>query len=343
MIVMTEPVPADRKRPSIYDVAARAGVSHMTVSRVLNGAESIRPETKRRVQLAIDELNYSPSAAARSLATRRAMRIGVLLDTPAEFGPNSTLLTLEEAAREHGYTVATFSHTGADDDILTMGVAELQRQGIDALCVVAPRDGTPRALQESALDIPVVLLGDGSDVDGLISIDADQEQGATLAVEHLQSLGHRSIVHLTGAPDSLAARARRRAWQAALERAGVEPRWVEGDWSSDAGYRLGVSAELMGDASAVFAGNDRMALGLVHGLAARGRSVPHEVSVVGFDDMPEAAHFLPPLTTVRQDFSGLAHAAVAAILGALEGEETHPARIPATLVVRESTAPFTAR
>ena len=100
MIVMTEPVPADRKRPSIYDVAARAGVSHMTVSRVLNGAESIRPETKRRVQLAIDELNYSPSAAARSLATRRAMRIGVLLDTPAEFGPNSALVrTPPTAAR----------------------------------------------------------------------------------------------------------------------------------------------------------------------------------------------------------------------------------------------------
>ncbi|MFH8249524.1 LacI family DNA-binding transcriptional regulator [Microbacterium sp. B2969] len=335
---MADEAPGRSKRPSIYDVAKLAGVSHMTVSRVLNGSPNIRPATKERVEAAMSEMHYRPSSVARSLATQRTMRIGAMVDAPSEYGPKTTLLALEAAARDRGYSIVPFSNLGDDEAEFEEGIAELERQGIDALCIIGPRISTPRIVGEVAATMPVILIGDLT-ADGLVHIDIDQTGGVTAAVDHLLELGHRSLLHLAGPPHTVVGVARERAFVHAVSGTGVRWRTVIGDWSSESGYALGASAEAVADATAVFAANDQMALGVMHGLWSRGLRVPDDVSVVGFDDMPGAAHFLPPLTTVRQDLYHLGEVVIETAISAIGGEIVHSATVPSTLVIRSSTGP----
>lgn len=326
------------QRPSIYDVARHAGVSHMTVSRVLNDHPNIRASTRERVLKAIDEMNYTRSSIARALATRRAMRIGVLVDSPVQHGPNSTLHAIESAARDAGYAISAFSISEDEDSQLDAGVVELVTQGVDALCIIAPRKSSLDLLRQQSTGVPVIVIRSKADP-AWYTVAVDQRAGARLAVEHLIGLGHRRILHLAGPRDWYDAREREQGWretliEAELPATGLLP----GDWTSDFGYEVGLSVTL-GEATAVFAANDQMALGLVHGFAQRGVRVPDDISVVGFDDLPDARHFLPPLTTVRQDFAALGALALQRVLAAIEGEEgVQHELIAPTLVQRASTA-----
>ncbi len=325
------------QRPSIYDVAKQAGVSHMTVSRVLNGHPNIRESTRERVLQAIDDMNYTRSSIARALATRRAMRLGVLVDGPLQHGPNRTLRALETAARRVGYSISAFSISDDDDAQIDTGVMDLVTQGVDGLCVIAPRASSLDILRQQSTGLPTIVVKAEPDA-VWHTVAVDQRAGALLAVTHLIELGHRSIVHLSGPIDWYDARERDRGWRDALALAGLpiaEP--VAGDWTSDCGYRFGQSLDPE-SATAVFVANDQMALGVVHGLAERGISVPGDISVVGFDDLPDARHFLPPLTTVRQDFAALGELVLQQIVAAIEGE-ARPAHdmIEARLIVRRST------
>ncbi|MDQ0649668.1 DNA-binding LacI/PurR family transcriptional regulator [Microbacterium natoriense] len=331
------PVGGPRK-PSIYDVADRAGVSHMTVSRVLNGHPNIRASTRDKVMKAIDEMSYTRSSIARALATNRTMRIGAIVDNPGFFGPNSVLRAIEVAARENGYAVSSFSAGEGKDRRVDAGVMELLTQGVDALCVIAPRASSLDLLRQQAIGLPTLVVKEEPD-EQMHTASVDQRAGATAAVRHLIDLGHRKILHVAGPPDWFDAKARTEAWRAALEDAGlpvVPP--VIGDWSSDSGYVFGQTLDL-GDATAVFVANDQMALGLMHGFAERGIRVPDDVSVVGFDDAPDARHYLPPLTTVRQDFTLLGRVVIGELLAAIEGAETEARElIQPELRVRASTA-----
>lgn len=336
---MSEQTARGWQRPSIYDVAKQAGVSHMTVSRVLNGHPNIRESTRDRVLKAIDEMNYTRSSIARALATRRAMRIGVLVDSPVQYGPNSTLRAIESAARDAGYSISSFSISDDEHSQIDSGVVELVTQGVDALCVIAPRASSLDLLRQQSTRIPTLVIKAEPDPQ-MHTVAVDQRAGATVAVSHLIELGHRSIAHLSGPLDWFDARAREQGWRDALTTAGLpvlEP--VIGDWTSDFGYDFSTRSDFS-DVTAVFAANDQMALGLVHGLAERGIRVPQDVSIVGFDDLPDARHFLPPLTTVRQDFAALGALAMQLIIAAIEGEEgaAHD-KIAPTLVIRSSTAP----
>lgn len=327
------------QRPSIYDVAKQAGVSHMTVSRVLNGHPNIRESTRERVLRAIDEMNYTRSSIARALATRRAMRIGVLVDSPVQWGPNSTLRAIESAARDAGYAISAFSISDDEESQIDTGVVELVTQGVDALCVIAPRASSLDLLRQQSTGLPTLVIKAEPDAE-MHTAAVDQRAGAMAAVMHLIELGHRSIAHLSGPLDWYDARAREQGWRDALADAGlsIAPP-VVGDWTSDYGYTFGKTYDFS-DATAVFAANDQMALGLVHGLSERGLSVPGDISVVGFDDLPDARHFLPPLTTVRQDFRALGALALQIIIAAIEGEEVaeHDIIEP-RLIVRRSSAP----
>ena len=331
------PVGGPRK-PSIYDVADRAGVSHMTVSRVLNGHPNIRASTRDKVMKAIDEMSYTRSSIARALATNRTMRIGAIVDNPGFFGPNSVLRAIEVAARENGYAVSSFSAGEGEDRRVDAGVMELLTQGVDALCVIAPRASSLDLLRQQAIGLPTLVVKEEPD-EQMHTASVDQRAGATAAVRHLIDLGHRKILHVAGPPDWFDAKARTEAWRAALEEAGlpvVAP--VIGDWSSDSGYAFGQTLDL-GDATAVFVANDQMALGLLHGFAERGIRVPDDVSVVGFDDAPDARHYLPPLTTVRQDFTLLGKVVIGELLAAIEGAETEARElIQPELQIRASTA-----
>lgn len=330
-----------RDKLNMRQVAALAGVSHQTVSRVLNDHPSIRPATRDRVLRVMKEVNYRPNSAARALATNKSQRIGVLLDSAVEYGPNSTLRAIEQAARAQGYSVASVTLGGVGEDLDPgHAVDHLLSQGVDGLCVIAPRSSSLDLVREATSDVPTLVVKASSD-ETFLTASVDQELGAALAVRHLIELGHRTIVHVAGPLDWLDAQGRRRGWASELDAAGLEPpELVVGDWTADYAYRLASTPGALPPCTAIFAGNDQMALGLIHGLTERGLSVPGDVSVVGFDDLPEAKHFLPPLTTVRQDFQALGERAVQLLLAELSGEDPgERAIIVPELMVRSSAAP----
>lgn len=328
-----------RQRASIYDVAKRAGVSHMTVSRVLNGHPNIRESTRQRVEQAIEEMNYTRNSIARALATSRAMRIGVLVDGPFHFGPSSTLRALERSAHEHGYSVSSYTIGDDENQLFSEGLLELVTQGVDGVCVIAPRLSSLDILRKNPSGLPALVIKADGDPD-LLTTAVDQRGGTASAVRHLMDLGHRDIVHLAGPLDWHDARVRAEAWHATLAGAGLptgSP--MIGDWSADSGHEFG-RTQSFDEVTAVFASNDQMALGIIHGLAERGIRVPEDVSVVGFDDVPEARHYSPPLTTVRQDFAALGQSAISQLMAVIRGEGiSSSSLIKANLVVRNSTGP----
>lgn len=325
-----------RDRPSIYDVAKLAGVSHQTVSRVINQHKNVRESTRARVLRAMKDVDYTPSAAARNLATNRSRQIGVIVDGRTYHGPNATLLGIEDAAKDEGYSVTSISGPFTEPSEVQAAFNQLREQNIDALCVIAPRYS---ANSVRDLDIPFVLVEAEPDHE-VIAASVDQFAGALLAVDHLLELGHRRILHVAGPQDWADGRIRARAYSERMAEAGQTPYIVVGDWQSDFGFELGTRKDFPGDATAVFVSNDQMALGLLHGMHTRGIRVPDDVSIVGFDDIPEAKHFIPPLTTVRQDFHALGRAAVSAVINELKGNRpSAPASVMPELIVRESTAP----
>jgi DNA-binding LacI/PurR family transcriptional regulator len=324
-----------RRSPTMYDVAERAGVSHQTVSRVLNGFASIRPETRDRVLVAIAELGYRRNSAARTLVTARTRAIGVLAPAVVDYGPTTTVQAIEMAARAAGY-YPLVTTAAADPASIRDALGFLLDHAVEALVVIAPQESVLDAMSLLDITLPVATLQSTRRGQGVV-ISVDQRAGADAAIRHLLGLGHRAVQHLAGPSESLEATMRRAAYVDAMTAAGLRPMpEIPGDWTAASGY---VSAASIDPATtAVFSGNDQMALGLIRGLAERGRRVPTDVSVVGFDDLPEARFFSPPLTTVRQDFHQVGRIAVEALIRQIEGER--PVEVPAVtpeLVVREST------
>lgn len=326
-------------RPSIYDVADLAHVSHQTVSRVLNGHTNVRDVTRERVLQAVRDVGYAPNPVARALASNRTRRIGVIVDEPTYYGPSSTLWGIEAAAREEGYTVSVLPALNLDPQAETPDLRQFQAQGIDALCVVAPRYAHADFRN---VDSQTILITAETGT-GLFTASVDQYRGALLAVKHLLELGHQRIVHIAGLQDWADGQVRVQAYSDTMAKACHDvPPIIFGDWTSDFGFKIGSSATALGDATAIFVANDQMALGLLHGLHARGVRVPEDISIVGFDDIPEAKHFFPPLTTVRQDFFALGKLAVRSLIARIEGTDVAAPTdfISPELKVRQSTAPL---
>lgn len=332
------------RMPSIRDVARLAGVSHQTVSRVLNDHPSIRPETKAKVLDAIAVLDYRPNLAARALVTSRSNMLGILAATVGEFGPTSSIASIEEAAREEGYSVSTLNLPATSPEAIGSAVRQLAREQVDGIVVLAPQVRVFHVLRGMAVDFPFVTLQTASGSDG-VSLSADQVAGARAATEHLIRLGHSDILHLAGPQDWIEAESRMRGYLDALREADL-PTFppIRGDWTADFGYFAGQELARRRDFTAVFAANDLMAIGMLHGFRDAGIRVPDDVSVVGFDDIPVAAHVAPTLTTVHQDFTELGRRAVRILLAQIRGEEP-PAFGPvqASLRDRESAGPHVVR
>ncbi|MFJ1511682.1 LacI family DNA-binding transcriptional regulator [Cellulosimicrobium funkei] len=354
--------PSPRTRPpAMSDVARLAGVSHQTVSRVLNDHPSVRPETRDRVLDAIATLGYRRNSAARALVTMRSGTIGVVTTGSALYGPTSTLIAVEEAAREQGYFVSVATIRRYDADTMHRVLEHFMDQGVEGIVVIAPQTDVAAAVDSFRAPVPVIMIaardlpadGEATDVvrpapgalgapGAILSIAVDQRLGARVATEHLLGLGHRTVLHLSGPLDWFDARERETGWRAALEEHGAPvPEPVRGDWSSDRGYAVGrelAAAVRAGDGpTAVFAGNDQLALGLLRAFWEQGVRVPADVSVVGFDDVAGAGHFIPPLTTVRQPFGSLGRRCMGMMIDALAGATVRPVSIPPELMVREST------
>lgn len=324
---------------TIFDVARLAGVSHQTVSRVLNNLPNVRASTRERVEQAIRQLHYVPSQAARALVTRRSRTIGLVATGLPDFGPSSIVLSFNRSARAAGYAVIATNPADIEGPTLRSSAEMLIRQSVEGIVLLAAERGVLDAFDGWELGVPLISIASEARGRG-VRVSLDQYGGARRAVAHLQELGHRDIVHLAGPAGSMDAEERLRGWRDALATAGLpgaEP--LRGDWSSDSGYRIG--RELLAERTpdAVFVGNDQMALGFLHALQDAGLRVPEDVSVVGFDDVPDSAHFTPPLTTVRQDFTALGQEAMAAVLAQLTDEDspvTSAMRTP-ELVVRASS------
>ncbi|MFF4623235.1 LacI family DNA-binding transcriptional regulator [Nonomuraea jabiensis] len=341
---------ARRRPPSSTDVAALAGVSQKTVSRVLNGEPYVTEEVRERVLAAARELGYRRNTAARALHLGRFHRIGVASIGSSLYGPSSLLVALERQAREIGYAFAVaYAGEGAG---VTNAVESLLAQGVDAIVVsdpIDPIDGGEDLRIDA--DVPVLsfrpipgLAGPRVVVTGASGVEAGRQ-----ATEHLLGLGHATVWHVAGPHRWPAARDRARGWREALAAAGApEPPAPEGDWSPASGYAAGRVLAADPRVTAVFVANDDMAIGVLRALAEAGRAVPDEVSVVGMDDIPAAAYLSPPLTTIRQDFEAIARHGLALLAAEIErspGKPAEPAEpgeadgLPAHLVVRRSTAP----
>ncbi|MGW9182657.1 LacI family DNA-binding transcriptional regulator [Agromyces sp. NPDC055661] len=326
--------------PTMFDVARRAGVSHQTVSRVLNDLSGVAASTKLRVEQAIADLNYTPSPAARAMAKRRSGSIGLIQAGRPDYGPSSAALGFNEAARDAGYTVSQASMRTLDADTLTQAVHRLALQRVEVIVLISGEREGVEVLHGIDAGVPVVAVA--SEVEpGLHRVSLDQYTGARLATEHLIGLGHREVRHVAGPADSMDATERRRGFVDVMREHGLDPREpIVGDWLAASGHVAG--ERLLDDptVTGVFVANDHMSLGLLAAFRRAERRVPEDVSVIGFDDIPEAAYFAPALTTMRQDFDGLGRDIMATVLDVLQDEPSAPdrtARVP-ELIVRESTA-----
>ncbi|WP_308010894.1 LacI family DNA-binding transcriptional regulator [Streptomyces sp. AC495_CC817] len=317
-------------RVSMAMVASRAGVSGQTVSRVVNGSPRVDPETRRRVELAMGELGYRPHRAARALRTGRSQTIGLVVTTLATVGNSRMLQATAEAAAERGYALTLV--TAADG--VASAFERLAEQEVDGAIVLNEASAqVPAAARPPGLRLVVVDAAAGDD---FTAVHSDHAGGAAAATAHLLALGHPTVHHLAGPADSFAASERERGWRRSLADAGAPvPEPVRGDWSAEAGY---AAAPEFAAATAVFCANDQMALGLLRALAESGRRVPDDVAVIGFDDVPDAANYRPPLTTIRQDFAALAHRAVDALVAEIEGERpaSGASVVPTALIPRDS-------
>ncbi|MGN6741930.1 MAG: LacI family DNA-binding transcriptional regulator, partial [Amnibacterium sp.] len=273
--------------PNIFDVAAAAGVSHQTVSRVLKGDPTVRPQTRERIEEAVARLGYRPNAAARALASRRTRTLGLITVGLPLYGPSSTTHGFNHAARAAGWdvSIAALEQTAAPE--VRHAVDALLGQDVQALVLVAPPPVVADALAALPLEVPLVTTAP-SGIPGALAVGIDHAAAAALAVGHLADLGHQEVLHVAGPADWIEARERERGWREECARRGVRaPEVLRGDWTAGGGAAIGRALAAGGAPSAIFSANDQTALGLLSAFAEAGIRVPEEVSVVGFDDIPE--------------------------------------------------------
>lgn len=340
--MVAEATRSARKRgPTIADVARLAGVSAQTVSRTATGAEVVSPETRERVLRAMDQLGYSPNRAARALRNGHYGTIGLLAHDFHRTGEALTTDAVLQAAHAADYTVTLLTVPTAATGAWAPAAARLQHHSVDGLIIIRAEGGSADRI---ALPPRFPVAVSDSRAAGLYPcVVADEAASMRNAVEYLLKLGHRTVHHVAGPAGSEPARLRRLGWRGALEYAGVTPpKALVGDWTVESGFRAGEALAADPEVTAVVCANDEMAMGLMAALQREGRSVPGDVSVIGFDDIALSRFALPALTTVRQDFQKMGSELVRLVLDqvlARSSEGTEHVVVPTELIIRDSTAP----
>jgi DNA-binding LacI/PurR family transcriptional regulator len=278
--------------------------------------------------------------AARTLAGGRSRTLGVVTFEWTQYGPSNTLFGIEAAARsrDHFINFATIGNAATDELRTTIG--RLRGAHIDGAIVIAPSRDAVAALVGKDLGVPLVVMC-GDRLPGHSTVAVDQRAGARLATRHLLELGHKTVCHVRGPRSWIDADARAEGWRLELRSNGIRPeRPFVGDWTSRSGYQIGQRLAARSDVTALFVANDQMAVGVLLAMAEAGSSVPGQVSVVGFDDIPEASYLQPPLTTIRQEFTELGRIGVEQLLRIIDGDssERHVTAQP-HLMIRRSSAP----
>ena len=295
-------------RITIADIALEAGVSPQTVSRVINNRPDVAEDTRQRVQAIIQRLDYKPNAIARGLRAKRTWMIGVIIESPRNFGPRSKFVELDKQAHLAGYRMLPFLIHEQDTREIAVHLDNLLPHQPDGI-IWAPTEieGDASRFEETVIDVSIPMVTMEASIYGVPKPAAiDQFETSRLLVTHLIEKGYRNIGIISGPLQELQALSRVRGWQAALRDAGlpaVNLQTAEGDWSAESG-RHGMIALLdtFSEIDALFAANDEMALGAMSLAQERGMNIPQDLGLVAFDDIPEASHFRPPLTTARQPF-----------------------------------------
>jgi DNA-binding LacI/PurR family transcriptional regulator len=323
------------------DVAKLAGVSSQTVSRVSNGLTNVDDSTRDRVLDSMKSLGYRPNRAARALKSGRFQTIGVIMFTLESFGNMRTLDAIAMEAARADYSVSLIPITDRTLGRVSGTYNRLSEQAVDGVVIIFEAHLLDDAEFTLPPGLPVVVIDSNAGPEYTV-VDTDQAEGARLATEHLLQLGHKQVWHIAGPEASFSAAHRVESWQRTLQSAGITPPGVlYGDWTTESGYRHGLTLGKLPEVTAIFAANDQMALGAMRALHELGRDIPGDVSVVGFDDMEEAHSFWPPLTTVHQDFTAVGRLSLHKLLHkvANPNAENDRTTVPTRLIVRNSTGP----
>jgi len=324
---------------NIHDVAKKAGLSVVTVSRVINNVPTVREKNRQKVLKAMEELNYQPNSAAQSLVKGRTKIVGMTITTLNDSFYDRVIKVVNRKLAEQGYFLAiSISESEGDTNNFLF-----QKDRVDGIILLSPLEEEMYVSELRKKNIPFVLLDNQEEHLGVPSVIVDNYQGGYEATKHLIELGHTKIAHISGPSLFLSVRERRRGFLAALSEAGLTPFKIESSqFTVSDGYE--VAKRWIRDDSlptAIFAADDFIALGVIHALSEEGIRVPHDISVVGYDDQVLATGFYPRLTTVRQPEAQIASIGVDLLLKLMNGlvvEGVHVTKLSPQLLVRESTA-----
>ena len=326
------------KKANIYDVAKLAGVSHQTVSRVLNNHSSLKPATREKVEKAITELSYRPSNAARQLVTSQSRLIGVLIAEADLYGPASILNAMEKVARLEGYSLISIAVSAGSRESWREAIDQLRNLDIDGVITIALPEQIVKEI-ENSLDGAVIVIVDSEPSKKFDVVNMDNIYGATLATQYLIDAGHTEILHVTGPENGYEADKRKVGYETTMKNAKLKPEVIVGDWSIAKGFEAGVEVSKMKKRpTAVFCANDHLALGMMKAFNEAGIDVPGDISIIGFDNIPESGYLIPALTTVGQNFDAIGNNAIEKMLLQLrEGSKKEAVMIKPALVLRSST------
>ena len=340
------------KRVTIKDVAAAAGVSTQTVSRVINDRPDVADNTRQHVREVIQRLGYRPSALARSMIRRRSYTLGVVTAGLSYIGPSRVLHGITDAAEQEGYGLLLKQLPSFGSMAVDPLLDRLVERRVDGVIWAVPEVGDNHGWLEehtSRLGVPVVVTSTRRPTDAYV-VNIDNYAGGEMATRHLLEQGYRHIGHITGPLEWWESQQRMAAWSDVLTKAGLsagEGTWSSGNWSSASGHRAARRLfDQYPEVDAVFVANDQMALSVLQLAAERGLRVPQDLGVVGFDGIPESAYFWPPLTTVNQDQHLLGSSAVRALIEMIDAEadgeeltESKRLLLRPSLIVRASSLP----
>ncbi|MBG6056054.1 LacI family transcriptional regulator [Salinibacterium sp. CAN_S4] len=334
--------PPRRRQPTLHDVARYAGVSHQTVSRLVRGQTNIGPAIREKIEAAIAELNYRPNQAARSLVTLQSHRLAVVFyERFDDVGPARILQGVNSAAGEAGYQLDILTVIGLNDRSVIDGIAGINQTDVAGIVVFAPMRSVLEAVRNADFVVPVYVESDLNEPNLLLAPHGN-EVGVRLLAHHLLDLGHDRFFEISGPSQFIAAQLRTQSLRDTVaSRNGTIVGVLEGDWSAQSGYLAAMEMPLDRGVTALVVGNDQMALGALSALSERGVRVPDDMSVVGFDDIPESAFFTPPLTTVRLDWDTQGRVVVNRLLQMIEPsiDRSPVLDTPAALIIRKSSGP----
>ena len=337
------------KKATLKEVALAASVSAQTVSRVVNKRPDVAEDTRQRIQQIIEEMGYQPNTHARSLITRHSYTLGVVTTGLEFFGPSTVLVGLQQEAERLGYSLNLISTQKLEKEDYRQILYNFGGSQVDGIIWAVPPVGDNRELYIAPLlsDTPPIIFLNHPRV-GFSVVAIDNHHGAALATQHLIQQGYQHIGIITGPSAWWEASERYRGWKETIATAGLtgKPSFVvEGDWTAAGGEKAFLELVKQNpEVDAVFVSNDQMALGVLKAAHRLGMTIPDNMGIVGFDDYPESAFFIPSLTTIRQPLKEMGAAAVREVLQMvavhrenLEDYEPKTITLQPRLIVRESS------